>query len=95
VTPNPKAAVALVRKATELMGASVDTSTLELATRSYEERVSEMVASDEDVQAYVRLLEERSDERDREEAIDPGELPSGDSLAAELERFLRDRGDGN
>ncbi|MEA2487925.1 MAG: hypothetical protein QOF16_1579 [Actinomycetota bacterium] len=95
VTPNPKAAVALVRKATELMGASVDTSTLELATRSYEERVSEMVASDEDVQAYVRLLEERSDERDREEAIDPGELPSGDSLAAELERFLRDRGDGS
>jgi hypothetical protein len=41
------------------------------------------------------LLEERSDERDREEAIDPGELPSGDSLAAELERFLRDRGDGS
>jgi predicted ATP-grasp superfamily ATP-dependent carboligase len=95
VTPNPKAAMALVRKATELIGAPVDISTLELATKSYEERISEMVASDEDVQAYVRLLEERSDERDREEAMDPGGLPSGDALAAELEKFLRDRGDGS
>ncbi|MFN2593661.1 MAG: PAC2 family protein [Actinomycetota bacterium] len=94
VTPNPKAAMALVRKATELIDSPVDTSTLELATRSYEERVSEMVASDDDVQAYVRLLEERSDERDRDEAIDPTALPSGDALAAELERFLRDRGEG-
>ncbi|MDQ3878860.1 MAG: PAC2 family protein [Actinomycetota bacterium] len=94
ITPNPKAAMALVLKAGELTKTAVDVSTLELATKSYEDRVSEMVASDDDVQAYVSLLEERSDERDREEAIDPGSLPSGDSLAEELERFLRDRGEG-
>jgi hypothetical protein len=40
------------------------------------------------------LLEERIDERDRDDEIDAGELPSGDALAAELERFLRDRGEG-
>lgn len=94
ISPNPKAAMALVRKAAELIKTEVDISTLELAAKSYEERVSEMVASDDDVQAYVRLLEERSDERDREEAIDPSSLPSGDALVEELERFLRDRGEG-
>lgn len=95
VTPNPKAAMALVRKAGELVGTAVDTSTLELATKSYEQRVGELVAADEDVQAYVRLLEERTDERDRDETLDPSGLPSGDALAAELERFLRDRGEGS
>lgn len=91
VTPNPKAALALVEKATELIGTSVDVEDLQAATTAYEDRVTEMVASDEDVQAYVRLLEERADERAHEEAIDPSKLPSGDALAAELERFLRDR----
>jgi hypothetical protein len=52
-----------------------------------------MVQADEDVQAYVKLLEERTDERAQEDMIDPSELPTGDSLAAELEHFLRERGD--
>ncbi|MGH2806355.1 MAG: PAC2 family protein [Actinomycetota bacterium] len=89
VTPNPKAALALVDKAVELIGVPAAIDDLQRATLSYEERVSEMVASDEDVQAYVALLEERADER---EDIDPGQLPSGEVLAAELERFLRDQG---
>ena len=90
VTPNPKAALALVRQTTELVGVDADVSALEAASTEYEERVTELVSSDEDVEAYVRLLEERSDERMREE-IDPSKVPSGDELAAELERFLRER----
>jgi predicted ATP-grasp superfamily ATP-dependent carboligase len=90
VTPNPKAALALVEKASELVGATVPTSDLARATTAYEQQVGEMVASDEDVQAYVRMLEERADESSREE-IDPSQLPSGDALAAELEQFLRNR----
>lgn len=90
VTPNPKAALALVQKATELIGTSVEVDDLQRAAVAYEERVSEMVASDEDVQAYVRLLEDRADDRDKE--IDPSDLPSGEALAAELERFLREQG---
>jgi hypothetical protein len=89
VSPNPKAALALVDKAVELVGVPAAIDDLQRATASYEERVTEMVASDEDVQAYVALLEERSDER---EEIDPGQLPTGEALAAELERFLRDQG---
>lgn len=93
VTPNPKAALALVDKAVELVGAAAEVDDLQRATATYEERVTEMVASDEDVQAYVQLLESRSDDRSLENPIAPEDLPSGDALAAELERFLRDRDD--
>ena len=96
VSPNPKAALALVRKATDLVGVPADVSDLEEATTTYEERVTEMVAADEDVQNYVRILEERSDEREDspfENPIDPGDMPSGESIAAELENYLRERTD--
>ena len=90
VTPNPKAALALTTKASELTGVDADVEDLQRASKTYEERVGELVAADEDVQAYVRLLEQRSDERAAEEVGD-SELPSGDAFAAELERFLRSR----
>ena len=93
VTPNPKAALALVDKVVELIGAPAEVDDLQRATVTYEERVAEMVATDEDVQAYVQLLESRSDDRSLENPIAPEDLPSGDALAAELERFLRDRDD--
>jgi predicted ATP-grasp superfamily ATP-dependent carboligase len=92
VTPNPKAALALVDKAVELIGAGAEVDDLQRASVTYEDRVSEMVASDEDVQAYVQLLESRADERDAE-PISAEELPTGDALAAELEKFLRERDD--
>jgi proteasome assembly chaperone (PAC2) family protein len=92
VSPNPKAALALVHKAVGLVGWPAEIDDLERASAAYEERVTEMVSSDEDVTAYVKLLEERNDERNRE-ALEEMELPSGDALAAELESFLRDRED--
>ena len=92
VTPNPKAALALVHKAVGLVGWPAEIDDLERASAAYEERVTEMVSSDEDVTAYVKLLEERNDERNRE-ALEEMELPSGDALAEELESFLRDRED--
>ncbi len=94
VSPNPKAALALVEHAAQLIGAPVEVQQLKRATAAYEQRISEMVASDEDVQSYVRLLEERADERALEEQLDPSKLPSGETLAAELERFLRNRSEG-
>lgn len=94
VSPNPKAALALVERAIELVGAQADTGDLIEASGSYEQRVAELVASDDDVQAYVKLLEERADERAPEESIDISDLPSADSLAAEVERFLRESDSG-
>jgi proteasome assembly chaperone (PAC2) family protein len=95
ITPNPKVALGLVQQTTELIGTPADTEALEAAAVAYDQRVSEMVEADDDVTAYVRILEERSDERAREDTIDPNELPTGDSLAAELEDFLRERGDAS
>jgi proteasome assembly chaperone (PAC2) family protein len=93
VNPNPKAALALVNKAVELIGAPADVEELQRASVVYEERVTEMVDEDDDVKAYVKLLEERADEREAGE-MNPERLPSGEALAAELEQFLRDRPDG-
>jgi proteasome assembly chaperone (PAC2) family protein len=93
VSPNPKAALALVQKASDLIGTEADVSDLLQATANYEEQVAQVVAADDDVQAYVKMLEERSDEDDTQ--IDPSKLPSGDALAAEVERFLRDKNEGD
>jgi predicted ATP-grasp superfamily ATP-dependent carboligase len=92
VSPNPKAALALVEHVTELIGRASPTADLARAVAAYEQRATEMVAEDDDVRAYVRLLEERLDEREREEANE-SDLPSGEALAEELERFLRNRPD--
>ena len=91
VTPNPKAALALVDKAVQLTGFAADIGDLERAALGYDQRVADIVAADEDVQSYVTLLEERVDEQSHEERIDASSLPSGDALAAEVERYLREQ----
>ncbi len=90
VTPNPKAALALVERTVELTHIPADIGILQHATSMYEERVAEIVATDDDVQGYVQMLEERADEQPPEEMADLTDIPSGDSIAEELERFLRD-----
>jgi predicted ATP-grasp superfamily ATP-dependent carboligase len=87
--PNPKAALALVRKLESLVGVSVDASDLERAAADYERQVGLAVQSDPDIQAFVERLE-RAAETERE--IDPEEIPTGDILAREFQRFLRQRG---
>jgi proteasome assembly chaperone (PAC2) family protein len=86
LTPSPRAAVALCERLGGLIGVEIDVDELEEAAESYEEQVSEAVASDEETAAYVEELERRADQL--EESSD---LPSGDALAAELTRFLRER----
>lgn len=94
VTPNPKAALALVERAARMVGFPVDIGALVAATAGYEEHVNDMVASDDDIREYVELLESRSDQPDEIEELDPSQLPSGEALAEELERFLREREPG-
>jgi proteasome assembly chaperone (PAC2) family protein len=86
LAPSPRAALSLVRRFGELMQIEVDVAELEQAADEYSEQVSEAVASDTDTAAYVEELERRVDMLSAEE-----DLPSGDSLAAELTRFLRER----
>jgi predicted ATP-grasp superfamily ATP-dependent carboligase len=88
LAPSPRAALALCQRLGELIGAPVDTAELEEAVDAYNEQVSEAVASDAETQAYVEELEQRSDVLEQH-------IPSGDSLAAELTRFLRERDEEN
>ena len=88
-TPNPKAALALVRKLEGLVGVAVDGSDLESASADYERQVNVAVQSDPDVQAFVERLEQAAGE-DADES--PGTLPSGETIARDLQRFLRQRG---
>jgi predicted ATP-grasp superfamily ATP-dependent carboligase len=89
--PNPKAALALVRNLEQLVGVSVDAGELESAAGDYERQVNLAVQSDPDVQAFVERLEQAVEEEEAEEGIAP-DVPSGDVLAREFQRFLRQRG---
>jgi proteasome assembly chaperone (PAC2) family protein len=86
--PNPKAALALVRKLEGLVGVAVDGSELESSAADYERQVNIAVQSDPDVQAFVERLEQAAESEPDDE---PTSLPSGDSIARDLQRFLRQR----
>lgn len=88
--PSPKAALALVRRLESVVGVSVDASDLESASANYERQVGLAVSSDPDVQAFVERLEQ--DAESEEEPLGPEDLPSGDLIAKEFQRFLRQRG---
>src|ERR671928_1160267 len=90
LTPSPRAAAALCDRLGGLLGIDIDTGELEQAAQTYEEQVSQAVAADEETAAYVEELEQRADSMEEEL-----ELPSGDALAAELTRYLRERETGN
>ncbi len=81
--PSPKAALALIERTAAMLQTWVPTTDLEIASASYERQVSELVDADEETATYVTSLEERHDE-------DPGRLPTAESIAEEVERFLRD-----
>jgi predicted ATP-grasp superfamily ATP-dependent carboligase len=86
---NPKAALALVRGLEGVVGVSVDVSELEGAAADYERQVGLAVQSDPDIQAFVERLEQAAE---NQEQPSPVEVPSGEALAREFQRFLRQRG---
>ncbi|MBA3412166.1 MAG: PAC2 family protein, partial [Actinobacteria bacterium] len=88
LAPSPRAARALCDRLAQLLSVPIDTTELAEAEEAYAEQVTEAVSTDEETAAYVAELERRTDELDLEEHED---LPSGDTLAAELTRFLRER----
>ena len=89
LTPSPRAALALCNRLSDLLGVSIQTTELDEAASAYADQVSEAVSSDPETAAYVEELERRADTLEEED------IPSGEALAAELTRFLRDRERGN
>ena len=85
LTPSPRAALALCERLASMLEIDVDVGELREAAEGYAEQVTRAVAADSETQAYVEDLERRADE------IDESDLPSGEALAAELTRYLREQ----
>jgi predicted ATP-grasp superfamily ATP-dependent carboligase len=84
-TPYPAAAAALVDALASVAGLDLDAGPLHAAAAGVSSQIDEIVANNEEYRVLVRRLEAAFDD----ELPPPSGLPSGDELAAELERFLR------
>jgi proteasome assembly chaperone (PAC2) family protein len=93
--PNPPATLALLDRLNALCGLQLDLGRLERTAVAWREKVDEVAAADEDVQGYVSTLEERYDDDEaNSDSAWGANLPTGDELATEVEKFLREqRGD--
>jgi proteasome assembly chaperone (PAC2) family protein len=90
--PNPKAALALLRRLEGLTGVAIEALELEDAATRFDEQIDRAVASNPEIAQLVHQLEEAQAEA---EDVDlSGEVPSGDAIAQELQRFLQQRGNG-
>ena len=87
--PNPKAALALLRRLEGFTGVAIEASELEDASVRFDEQVDRAVAANPEIAQLVRQLEEAQ----AEELDIGGDVPSGDAIAQEFQRFLRQRGD--
>ena len=87
--PNPKAALALLRRLEGLTGIAVEASELEEETTDYEEQIGRAIAANPEIEELVTRIE--AEQADL--LSDEGELPNADTLAREFQRFLRQRGD--
>jgi proteasome assembly chaperone (PAC2) family protein len=91
-TPNPKGILALVRRGMEVVGLSGTFPELEEEARDFDTRVAEAIEQDPKIAAHVRELERRASRRDKpRSALEQERTMSGDDLAAEFERFLREQ----
>ena len=104
--PSPKAALALVARACEMVGTPAPVGQLANEAAAYEQRVTTMVGQDDDLLGYVSRLESIGfDELDDDNDDDDDELDDvadshpplaeddldSDELMAEVEQFLREQ----
>jgi len=87
--PNPKAALALLRRAEGLIGVAIEASELEEASARFDEQVDRAVAASPEIAELVRKLEEEHADSFQTDQ----DVPSGEAIANELQRYLRQRDD--
>lgn len=86
-TPSPKATLALLESLEEYLDLNLPHGDLEERTRTWEATVDRMAAEDAEVGEYVRELEKNKDDDEFREA-------TADSIAKEVERFLKRQENG-
>ncbi len=82
--PYAGATLALLQHLARHLGIHIPTGSFEEDAREQRERLDAAVEGDDDVREILHQLERANEE----------EIPSGDELAAEIERFLRNEGPG-
>jgi hypothetical protein len=85
----PSASAALLDGLAAVAGLSVDSSPLRTAADASLRQVDDLISKSGEHTAMVRQLEHSVDTAEGN-PLDVGQLPTGDELAAELERYLRD-----
>jgi DNA-binding transcriptional MerR regulator len=93
-TTNPKAAAALLQCLDSFLELGIDLGEIERAAVRFEAQVEEALAANPELAAYLRQLEERLDasvEPEAGTAAEGPELPPGEAVVEELEKFLRER----
>jgi len=93
----PAASVALLEALMRLTGLSIDVSELRGAATMARQRIDELIQQSDEHRSMVVGLEQQVDAEAQDAQATPmtmEDLPSGDEIAAELERFLRGEGGG-
>ena len=86
--PFPAASSALLSALAEVADLTLDTTSLDTAADVALRRIDELIANSDEHRAMVSQLESTVDTSEGN-PLDLGEIPSGDEIAAELQRFLR------
>jgi len=87
--PNPKAALALLRRLEGLTGIAVEAVELEEEATSYEDQISRAIAANPEIEELVEKIEAEQSEQ----LETPDDIPSADTIARDFQQFLRQQGD--
>ncbi|HEV8114830.1 MAG TPA: PAC2 family protein [Acidimicrobiales bacterium] len=90
--PYPAASVAILDGLRLMTGIDIDAAELQAAAVETNERIDSLISNSDQHSAMLRALEQQWDaDLGRISGPMPTDLPSGDELADELERFLREQ----
>lgn len=87
----PAATLALLNGLQEVAGVQVDSSAVRQETVIQRERLDQLVAGNDEHLAMVKQLEQLYDNQQESGLLGAAGIPTGDELAAEFEKFLRDQ----
>jgi proteasome assembly chaperone (PAC2) family protein len=87
--PNPKAALALLRRLEGLTGIAVEATDLEEEATAYEDQINRAIAANPEIEELVDRIE--AEQSEQFEA--PEDIPSADTIARDFQQFLRQQGD--
>jgi proteasome assembly chaperone (PAC2) family protein len=93
-TTNPKTAAALLQCLNDFLELGVDLGEMKRLAARFEAQVEEALAANPELAAYLQQLEQRLDTAGEPEPrilADGPELPPGEAVVEELEKFLREK----